>query len=220
MSAALDPSDTDWLVPWKGPANLQAAVDGLARRGHVVVLTGRTTGDLPPALPEEIVQAAQSVDPDGYLVRRRMARLLAATALGGAPEALRIKRTPAGAPVFETGPLHLSFSARGEAAVIALGETRVGVDLEPALPPAGIAWNLLRKDERAGLLTLPPAAQGPAFLVLWRAKEAVVKAMGCGFALAPEAVRLTAGVASAEGHAGRFALLDDASRGIGLARAL
>lgn len=214
--------DVDWLLRWQGGASAREAARVLARVGFVAVVAGRDAPDLPAPLQDELAQAAGSADARGFLIRRGVARAVAAAILGLEAGTLRVVHTPQGAPRFAGGPLHLSFSARGEQAVIALGNLALGnmalgVDLERGLPPAGIPWNMLRADECEALRALPAAEQDEAFLALWRAKEAVVKALGRGFVLAPEAVRITGGQAMVEGFGPRFTLHQAPKAGVCLA---
>lgn len=131
-----------------------------------------------------------------------------ARALGQAPHALPITRDAQGRPHF-IAPLHhleTGWSHSGEALLLALGEDiELGVDLE-RLRPRPRAMELARRfyhpDETAWLLSLDDEdARMLAFVRLWCAKEAVLKAHGQGIsfglhrlhlALEDEGVRLLA----------------------------
>lgn len=160
-------------------------------------------GFLPASSPNEQREAAQTRDAQGYLRRRQVARALAGAVLACDPARLQILRAPGGAPILhEPGlphpPLHLSFAARGDHAVVALSARPIGVDLERLPNHAGIAWNILRLEERKTLRALPQQDQPRAFAALFCTKEAVLKAAGTGFALPPEAVLVAPG-----GHSAR-----------------
>lgn len=91
-------------------------------------------------------------------------------------------RCVAGSPVYE------SRSATTGALAVAMCRTRaVGVDVE-ALRPAWVDQDLLDQvlhpEERAA----PSAADGARFFDLWTRKEAVLKALGTGLALAPRSL--------------------------------
>ncbi|MGH8157965.1 MAG: 4'-phosphopantetheinyl transferase family protein [Rhodanobacter sp.] len=79
-----------------------------------------------------------------------------------------------------------NWSHSGEHALIAIGRHVVpGVDLEQvrARPRAlEIAQRYFSADEAAALAILPPVERSTAFLELWTAKEAVLKALGRGLA--------------------------------------
>lgn len=206
-----------WLLPWAGQATLAQARACFASLGYCCVRADRQAGYATPPLTEEADTSRRSADPAGFLIRRTIARALAAEILCLAPEQVRITADAGGAPRLEGSSLFLSFSARGDVGLIALGTTALGVDYETALPPAGIPSNILREDERALLAPLPPVEAEMAFLSLWRAKEAALKAVGLGFALPPEAVRIHGGRASIAGQPHAIALHDVPGAGITLA---
>lgn len=108
--------------------------------------------------------------------------------LGRAPDALPLVRDGFGRPRL-TPPLarhDVSWSHSGDGLLIALGEeVALGIDLEQ-LKPRPRALDLARRyfaaSEAAWLATLPEAARESAFVRLWCAKEAVLKARGRGLA--------------------------------------
>jgi len=114
------------------------------------------------------------------------AELLAAYA---GPAAPRIARAEHGKPYFPApfDTLGFSWSHSGDVAVLAVGRGpagfQVGVDIETIRPRAR-ALELSRRffaaSETAWLETLPSANLLSAFLALWTAKEAVLKAHGGG----------------------------------------
>lgn len=195
------------LLRWAGEKSLAAAAEALAQHGFVIMLADAGAQALPPPLPEETTHSVRSPHRSGYLIRRGIARALAATLLGGTADDHPLHQDAAGAPRLHNAALHLSFSARNDTGVIAMGRAPLGVDYEPTLPPAGIPWNILRPDERAAWEALPPTQQEQAFLALWRAKEATLKALGLGFALPPEAVHTVGERASVDGHPQYFRLV-------------
>jgi len=82
--------------------------------------------------------------------------------------------------------LGFNWSHSGHHALIAIGRRITpGIDLEQvrARPRAlEIAQRYFSADETAALLALPTTARNAAFLELWTAKEAVLKALGRGLA--------------------------------------
>ena len=65
-----------------------------------------------------------------------------------------------------------------------MAEAPIGIDIEPlrAIEPP---WSLLHPNERNALETLTGEARADAFLRLWTAKEAYLKALSLGFARDP-----------------------------------
>ena len=105
-----------------------------------------------------------------------------------APAAIVLTRDLHGRPRLDAphARFDLSWSHSGDGLLVALGEgIDVGVDLE-RLRPRPRALELARRffhpDEAAWLAGLPEPARNDAFIRLWCAKEAVLKAHGRGIA--------------------------------------
>jgi len=130
--------------------------------------------------------------------------------LGCAPDAIVLRRDAHGRPRLD-GPARggdVSWSHSGDGLLIAFGTgVDIGVDLERQRPrprALELAQRFFHPAESAWLSALHEAERDAAFLRLWCAKEAVVKAHGRGiafgldkFALAEDAGTL----AMASGHA-------------------
>lgn len=128
----------------------------------------------------------------GFLARRRIARAILAAEAGVDPQAVTITHGESGEPIVAMpgGRFHLSFSARADIALIGIARSPIGVDIEIIGPGMLIPLNMLRADERTLLEALPEGARASAFCRLWTAKEAVVKALHCGFQMPPEAIHV------------------------------
>ncbi|HET9483080.1 MAG TPA: 4'-phosphopantetheinyl transferase superfamily protein [Xanthomonadales bacterium] len=114
----------------------------------------------------------------------RLVRELLAATLAIAPAALELAREPGGRPYVAFPPAAIAFSVAhsGVNLVLALSATRIGVDIEHRRkrPYGELAARAFVDSERAWV-----AAQEDrigAFLRLWTAKEAVLKAAGVGIA--------------------------------------
>ena len=150
-----------------------------------------------PAMPEEEEQARMlpaGLARDGWLARRRLARQVVAEARGVSPADVGVATDVRGRPVLERAGLgfHVSFAAREALALIGIADRPIGIDLEIEVPDLVIPLNVLREDERAWLAAQPEALRACGFLRIWTAKEAIVKAVGQGFRLAPEQIILPA----------------------------
>jgi 4'-phosphopantetheinyl transferase len=132
-------------------------------------------------------------------------RAVLAAYLGEPPEALVFAEGEHGRPALAAPHDGLAFnwSHSGGRAVLAVARgIAPGIDLERLRPrprALEIAGRYFCADEAAALAALPPAQRDDAFLALWTAKEAVLKATGRGlafgldrlhFAMSPTAVRL------------------------------
>ena len=139
------------------------------------------------------LQEAPSRDParGAFLRRRASTRRVVAARLGVAPESVEIGHAPSGAPrvLAPASSLKISVSGRADFCAVAMAEAPVGVDIEPsrAIEPP---WSLLHPNERKALETLTSEARADAFLRLWTAKEAYLKALGLGFARDPTKIAI------------------------------
>lgn len=93
--------------------------------------------------------------------------------------------------------LGFNWSHSGEHALIAVARRIVpGIDLERQRPRARaleIAERYFSADEAAALAALPAADRSVAFLELWTAKEAVLKALGRGIAFGLDRLSIARG---------------------------
>lgn len=179
-----------------GAGAIPAAVAWLRNADFALVLaTGEgEPGFLPPATEAEHASARSAADPAGHLRRRRIARALAAGFTGHEAADFAITAADLGQPKLSgPGGLHVSFAARGDLSLVGIARRPLGVDLEGAIAPDAIPWNILRLDEAEALRALPEPARAGAFLDLWTGKEATLKVLGTGLHVPPEALWLTGG---------------------------
>lgn len=153
---------------------------------------GCARGPVPAPTARDEAERARSGAPARFHHRRAMARALAAAEFGAPREDVEIGYGPQGAPMFVrlgamTALPRLSLAARNDVLAVAFARGPVGVDIEPIVEGA-LPLNLLRAQERAVLERAAEAERGAAFLKLWTAKEAYLKAAGTGLLRAPEEV--------------------------------
>lgn len=165
--------------------------------------------DTASALPAVWLIATQAQPanlPERAELRRSLARKVLAHQFGLAEDAVEIGHGPAGRPLIVaphgTG-LHLSLATRAGLVAIALAHRPVGVDVEQVALAGEPPLAALHSDERRWLENLPAPARPLAFAQLWSAKEAYVKALGTGFARAPESFAVELDGAE------RFTVLDE-----------
>ena len=113
-------------------------------------------------------------------------RSLLAAYLDVEADSLRIERNAAGKPYLADAALHFNLSHSGDALLIGLSRTQpLGVDVEESPRPRPyleLARRYFTDAETSALAALPADRLVPAFLNLWSAKEAVLKAIGRGIA--------------------------------------
>lgn len=116
-----------------------------------------------------------------------------AEALGCAASALGLHRDARGRPQFDPPGWDCNWSHSGGWLAVALMRGgRVGVDIERRHPrprSLEIAERYFDAREAAALARLPASERGDAFLQLWCAKEAVLKAHGHGLAFGLDRLR-------------------------------
>lgn len=119
-----------------------------------------------------------------WITGRSLLRVILGRSLGVSPKALLFETGPWGKPGLPGCPLRFNISHSGGAALLALTwQQEVGVDLEAAcrdLSGEELAPQVLSARERAWLWEHAPEQRSRAFLTLWTAKEAYVKATGQG----------------------------------------
>lgn len=128
-------------------------------------------------------------------VSRGWLRAVLGHALGRDPASVRFTPGP-GKPALAggDGPC-FSSSRRGALALLATAPHPVGVDVERVggdAPTLSMLELTCTPGEAAALAGRPPAERGDAFLALWTAKEAYLKALGTGLAVAPALVEIGA----------------------------
>lgn len=132
-----------------------------------------------------------------YTAAHAALRTLLATHTGASPQRLRFSLGPAGKPQLESESLHFNLSHSGGHALIALSaRAPVGIDLEVlehAAQRAPALSDVFCLQERQEIAALPPGDRPLASYRCWTRKEAVLKAVGCGFQLAPAGVHVSTG---------------------------
>ncbi|RYE35358.1 MAG: 4-phosphopantetheinyl transferase family protein [Hyphomicrobiales bacterium] len=122
-------------------------------------------------------------------LRRGTALRIVARQFGCREDDVVIGHDTAGRPFLAApGPSGLCLSLATRAGVVAVGLARqpLGVDVEAVDPAAAPTLDLLHPAERMALDATAFADWPRAFIRLWAAKEAYVKALGSGFRRAPE----------------------------------
>jgi len=125
-----------------------------------------------------------------FIERRVMLRAFAARCAGAAPDAVRIFYDEHGAPRVGGADVFVSVSSRGGRIALAVASSPVGVDLERVEQAGPVIEDVLGKRERQTLERLSGDARARAFLHMWTAKEAYLKAIGRGFKRDPALVNI------------------------------
>jgi 4'-phosphopantetheinyl transferase len=133
----------------------------------------------------------------GWLSRRYIAahaavRTILAAYTGVQPHDVRIDRLPTGKPVIANmRGLHFSLSHSDAVGVVAVAfGNPVGVDVELVRPVGASVLERMSCTPREirALARLRPSTRDAAFLSLWTAKEAFLKAQGVGLATDPRTI--------------------------------
>lgn len=127
-----------------------------------------------------------------FIERRVVLRAFAARCAGATPDAVRIFYDEHGAPRVGGADLFVSVSSRGSRIALAVASSPVGVDLEPVEDDGPVIEDVLGKRERQTLEGLSRDARTRAFVHIWTAKEAYLKAIGRGFKRDPALININA----------------------------
>jgi 4'-phosphopantetheinyl transferase len=161
----------------------------------VVVVACPFDFELVDPTPTDLSEAAAKPELESaFLARRSATRQILAERLGTPAKEVIVAHVSSGAPLIlspET-ELRLSVSGRGDFCAIAIARTPVGVDIEPLRERFEPPWNILHPDERSSLLGLEESQRHAAFLRIWTAKEAYLKALGKGLAEDPALIAIRA----------------------------
>ena len=165
-----------------------------------------------PEAPCELLDRADALSPgeraraeefrfarhrERFLARRILLRLWLAEELDMRPEKIRMECTPQGKLfiVPEGGALSIadfSISSSSESMGMAIHRTgRIGVDIEHGRTEQDVTAmleSICSPEESRILRHLPPTTKEHAFLQLWTAKEAYLKAVGTGLLRSPDSV--------------------------------
>lgn len=167
---------------------------------HVLALD-QAAAALVPDEVDRLHRFVHEEDRRPYAAAHGGARILLGRALRQPPEALRFSITALGKPILSpASTLDFSIShARGVVAVAA-AQRPVGVDVEPLRTfegMDGMSDLALSPQEQASLQGAPDALRPTLFLRYWTLKEALLKAAGAGFSIAPNLLTLDIGPAPA-----------------------
>lgn len=163
-----------------------------ARSGHGILDLDQASTLLDGSETQALHRLVQEQDRRIYAAAHAGARLVLGRLLGRGPGSLRFVAGPHGKPEL-ADPLGsgLNFNISHASGIVALAVAReaVGIDVEPwreveDLEP--LSATVLTAPERARLAAAPRSARSRLFLRFWTAKEAVLKALGSGFAIPPD----------------------------------
>lgn len=130
-----------------------------------------------------------------FALGRTAARTLAAARLGLDPVAVPLSVGTDGAPDLPGLHVSIAHTARGEhaAALAAVGEQPVGVDLERVAPRRPDLWRRILTPEEYAVLDALGGPTDDAQTLLWTLKEAVLKGQRTGFRAGGTSVRIRLG---------------------------
>jgi 4'-phosphopantetheinyl transferase len=156
---------------------------------------GDLRGVLSDAERERADRFAFEKDRARFISCRASLRLLLARYTGTPPERIVFRYEPGGKPAL-AGIAGWQFNVSHSRDLAAIAISRydpVGIDLElidPGFPRDDVAPNILASDELCDLAALPEEGQAAYFFQLWTLKEALLKAVGSGFAMDPRTIRI------------------------------
>ncbi len=179
-------------------------LDDVATRPEVLQVVSPADREMSGRLSTEILRRR-------FIARRAATRHILGASSGLPPAELQIVRRcwycgarDHGRPEVVGTPIEFSVSSSGGRAVVAIADTRVGVDIEIDDARGSLAPELprtvLAPQEWALLESLPDADRARTFLQMWVAKEAVLKADGRGLSVDPRLVDTSAIITGGVGY--------------------
>lgn len=189
----------DEIELWMAAVNGAQAEDTSA--GHLLALD-KAAAFLAPDETDRLYRFVHEEDRRSYAAAHGGARRLLARILQQPPEALRFSTSAYGKPILSPPVSALDFNishARGVVAV-AVAQRPVGVDVEPLRTfdgMDGMSDLVLSPQEQVSLRNASDALRPKLFLRYWTLKEALLKAAGAGFSIAPNLITLDIGTAPA-----------------------
>ena len=161
-----------------------------------------------PALPEtERVRMASFGHPSRrsqFALGRLAARSLAANRLGLDPRVVPLAVAEDGAPTLPDLSVSIAHTGRAGtvAALAAVADRTVGVDLERIAPRRPDLWRRILTDDERPLLARLGGPTDEVQTLLWTLKEAVLKAQRTGFRAGGKSVHLSIGHRGGPGRGG------------------
>ena len=161
----------------------------------------RLTAVLSPAERRRAEAYHSAADARRFSAARGWLRHVLGAVLGLEPAAVPVSEDPGKPRLLLGDPPRFNVSHAGELAVVAVASFEVGVDVEHAR--SGRRWSDLvpltcSPREAGALAELPEDEREEAFLSVWTAKEAYLKATGDGLAVPPDPV--VVGRPTPQGH--------------------
>lgn len=191
----MGPNMAQAMIEFLGPDRFDT-LGALGEATHVLVADLRDPALAPllrPApTPSDQADAVRpgASDRSGFQARRALTRSLVARISGQRVEDIVIGYDAPGAPRVKDAACEISVSGRGPFAAIALSRHPVGVDLEILHEDVEIVADVLHPVERHALRELSAAEARHAFIEIWTAKEAYLKALGSGLNINPSTVAI------------------------------
>ena len=152
---------------------------------------------------DELRQQARylhAIDADRFLVGRGTVRIEVGRQLGIAPRDVPLEFGLHGKPLVRGGRPHINVSHAGEVVLIALcDDAPIGIDVEridASFIEPGMVDISFSKHDAAAWRALPEESHLAAFFHVWATREAVIKAVGAGFSLPPDAFDVSVDPAS------------------------
>ncbi len=142
---------------------------------------------LPNSTTADIASSQTVPNPEYFLIQRQIARALIARYAHLDASFIKIQKTKTGAlEIYPQTGLYISLSHRGGITAFALSTHPIGIDLEIHDTKIDIPWNVLHTFERTRIERADTSKRMNIFYQIWTSKEACVKALGLGFAIAPD----------------------------------
>jgi 4'-phosphopantetheinyl transferase len=149
-------------------------------------------------LSDEELQRAECFhfdrDRSRFVLARGILRMILGAYNSCPPAGLSFSYGPYGKPMVEEIPFNFNLSHSDDTAMYAISQRlRIGIDVELVRPLAemdSIAERVLTRRETDALATIGPDEKAAQFFQLWTRKESVLKGLGLGLGVSPQAIEV------------------------------
>jgi 4'-phosphopantetheinyl transferase len=120
-----------------------------------------------------------------YVRGRCNLRRILAKYLDEDPQSIQLRYNEWGKPLLAAGDLHFNLSHCDDLALVAVGRTAVGIDVERIDRPIdhlAVAAKVFSQDDVDRLTSVNPSDRAKLFFARWTSQESLLKALGCGLA--------------------------------------
>ncbi|GFN32185.1 4'-phosphopantetheinyl transferase family protein [Paenibacillus xylaniclasticus] len=127
-----------------------------------------------------------------FIIGRILIKTVMSTSMGCRPEEIVLKKNAYGKPFVEGAKMNFNVSHTSGIVACAFSKWPIGLDVERMVPPPYMVMDKAFVSDEMDYVDRQPTEQlkREAFYSIWTRKEAILKALGKGFAISPTTVKV------------------------------